>query len=87
MSKTIQLRNVPDKLHRKLKARAAGAGMTLSDFVIREMQKIVAQPTYEEIRRRIVMRSVVKLDISAADLIREERDARDRHLSEMPRAK
>jgi plasmid stability protein len=87
MSKTIQLRNIPDKLHRKLRARAACAGMTLSDFVIREMQKIVAQPTHEEIRRRIVMRPVVKLDVSAADLIREERDARDRHLSGTPRAR
>ena len=39
MSKMIQLRNVPDSLHRQLKARAALAGMALSDFLIREVRK------------------------------------------------
>jgi plasmid stability protein len=76
MSKMIQLRNVPDGLHRKLKSRAANAGMTLSDFMIHEAQKIAAQPTLEEMRQRLAALPAVKLDVSIADLIREERDKR-----------
>jgi plasmid stability protein len=74
MSKMIQLRNVPDDLHRKLKARAASAGMTLSDFLIREAKLIAARPTMEEMRKRLAALPPVKLKTSAADIIREMRD-------------
>ena len=74
MSKMIQLRNVPDDLHRKLKARAASAGMTLSDFLIREARIIAERPTMEEMRRRLEALPPVKLKTSPATIIREARD-------------
>ena len=76
MSKMIQLRNVPDTLHRKLKSRAAANGMTLSDFLIREAKLIADQPTLEEMRRRLAALPPVRLKTSPADMIREERDGR-----------
>ena len=45
MSKMIQLRNVPDALHKVLKSRAALAGKSLSDYLIAEMQRHVEYPT------------------------------------------
>ena len=74
MSKMIQIRNVPDPLHRKLKARAAGAGQTLSDYLLAEIGRMVARPTREEMLVRIHSRKRVKLKTSAAVVIREERD-------------
>jgi plasmid stability protein len=76
MSKMIQLRNVPDALHRKLKMRAAANGMTLSDFLIAEAKKIAERPSPEEMRQRLAALPPVKLDVSIAKLIREERDRR-----------
>ncbi|HEY1836242.1 MAG TPA: hypothetical protein VGG36_01180 [Rhizomicrobium sp.] len=74
MSKMIQLRNVPDDLHRKLKMRAAGAGMTLSDFLIREATLIVERPTDEEMLARLRALPPVRLKTSPAKIIREMRD-------------
>jgi antitoxin FitA len=76
MSKMIQLRNVPDELHRKLKVRAASAGMTLSDFLILEAKKLAEQPTLDEMRKRLAALPPVKLNVTVADIIREERDRR-----------
>jgi plasmid stability protein len=76
MSKMIQLRNVPDAIHRKLKARAASAGMTLSNFLTREATLIAERPTDEEIRQRLASLPPVHLKISPAQIIREERDRR-----------
>jgi len=76
MSKMIQLRNVPDALHRQLKARAASAGMTLSDFLTREAKLIAERPTDEEMRQRLASLPPVRLKISPAQIIREERDRR-----------
>ena len=53
MLKMIQLRHVPDALHRQLKARAAIEGMSLSDYLIREMRKIAERPTLDEIKARL----------------------------------
>jgi plasmid stability protein len=75
MSKMIQLRNVPDGLHRTLKARAAMAGMSLSDYLISEIRQVAARPTLAELRERVQRRERV-LKVSAAAVIREERDAR-----------
>jgi plasmid stability protein len=77
MSKMIQMRNVPDTLHRRLKMRATEAGMTLSDFLIREAKLIAARPTVEEMRKRLAALPAVKLDVSVADLVREGREERD----------
>ena len=50
MAKMIQLRHVPDALHRTLKARAALAGVPLSEYLIREVRKLAERPTPEEMR-------------------------------------
>ena len=72
----IQIRNVPDALHRKLKARAAEAGMSLSDYLLADLRKAADRPTPEELRERIRSRTPVELPISAARAVRAERDAR-----------
>jgi plasmid stability protein len=76
MSKMIQVRNVPDTLHRTLKARAAMAGMSLSDFLLAEIRRLAERPTMEELRERLHRREPVKLKVPAAQAVREERDAR-----------
>jgi antitoxin FitA len=75
MSMMIQLRNVPDAMHRKLKARAAMAGMSLSDYLIAEIGRIAALPTREEMLARLHSRTPVKLSRSAAAILRRERDS------------
>jgi plasmid stability protein len=76
MSKMIQLRHVPDALHRRLKARAAREGMSLSDYLVREVRKIAERPTVDEIKARLAALPPVQLEPSAAEIIREERDKR-----------
>ena len=76
MSKMIQLRNVPDSLHRRLKARAALAGMSLSDYLLAEIRQVAEQPTLEELRARLERRSPVTLSVEPVQVIREERDRR-----------
>src|SRR5947199_3766110 len=53
MSKMVQVRNVPDALHRKLKARAAHSGQTLSDYLLAELERLATRPTREEMLARI----------------------------------
>lgn len=72
----IQLRNVPDSLHRRLKARAAMAGMSLSDYLLSEIKEIADRPTLAEMRERLHQREPVTVPIDTARLVREERDAR-----------
>lgn len=76
MSKMIQLRNVPDALHRSLKARAAMAGMSLSDYLLAEIKEIAERPTLAELRDRLHTRKPVTLRMDTARLVREEREAR-----------
>ena len=76
MSRMIQVRNVPEGLHRTLKARAAMAGMSLSDFLLAEMRRLAERPTIAELRERLRRRSPVVDGISAAEAVRCERDAR-----------
>ena len=75
MSRMIQVRNVPDALHRKLKVRAAAAGQTLSDYVLRELERLAARPTRKEMLARIHARERVTLKTPAAVVIREERES------------
>jgi plasmid stability protein len=70
----IQIRNVPDALHRRLKSRAALAGMSLSDYLLSEIREIAERPTLEELRARLEHRSRVTPSIAAADAVRAERD-------------
>ena len=75
MSKMVQIRNVPDVLHRKLKSRAADSGQTLSDFLLAELERLAARPTREEMLTRIHRRKRVTLKTPAAVVIREERES------------
>ena len=76
MPKMIQVRNVPDNLHRKLKSRAALEGLSLSDFVLREMQHVAERPTMKELAERIASLPPVRYKRSPAEILREERDSR-----------
>jgi len=76
MTKMIQLRNVPDALHRSLKARAALAGMSLSDYLLAEIREIAERPTLAELRDRLHRRKPVSAELDTALLVREEREAR-----------
>lgn len=76
MSKMLQVRNVPDEIHRTLKARAALAGMSLSEYVLRELRRAAERPTPQELRRRIESRSPVTTSISPAEILAEERRSR-----------
>jgi hypothetical protein len=76
MSKIIQLRNAPEGLHRQLKARAALAGLPLSDYLIREARKLAEHPTPEKMRERLRRRVSYRGKFVASDLVRAERDSR-----------
>ena len=74
-TRMVQIRSVPEALHRKLKARAAMAGLSLSDYLLRELRKSAERPTQEEVLERIAGRDGVKLRERIADAVRAERDA------------
>jgi antitoxin FitA len=74
MATNIQLRNVPDELHRTLKARAALAGMSLSDYLIDYVRRLAERPTPDEMRERLARREPVRVSEPAADVLRRERD-------------
>lgn len=76
MAKMIQIRNVPEPLHRKLKARAALEGKSLSDYLLSQIRETAQRPTMQEIRTRLESRQPVILEPSPADILREERDGR-----------
>jgi len=77
MSRTmVQIRNVPTEIHRLLKARAAIEGMSMSDYVLREVRKALDRPTRQEILERLQARPVRRLRRNAAAVIRAERDSR-----------
>ncbi len=73
MPKTIQLRNVPDDLHRTLKTRAARQGMSLSDYVIAELRPSAERPTLDELRARLRQRTPVTPEVPPAEAVRDER--------------
>ncbi len=72
----VQIRSVPQSLHRRLKARAALEGVSMSCYVLREIQKSLDRPTRQEILERLQATPVRRLKRSAAALIRAEREAR-----------
>jgi hypothetical protein len=76
MSKMVQIRNVPDALHRKLKARVLTSGQTLSDYLLAELERLAARPTREEMLARLHSRKRMTLTTPAAVVIREERESR-----------
>ena len=76
MAVMIQVRNVPDEVHRKLKSRAALAGMSLSAYALAELQSSLDRPTTDELMQRLKARVPVSVNPRPADLIREERERR-----------
>jgi len=76
MSKMIEVRNVPDDLHRKLEARAAMEGMSLSDYLLAELRRTAERPTPAKFRERLASRSPVVVRESPADAVRAERETR-----------
>jgi antitoxin FitA len=73
MSKMIQIRNVPDEVHRKLKMRAVEEGTTLSDLLAREARQLAERPTFAQMRARLLRRERETLRESAASLVRKAR--------------
>jgi antitoxin FitA len=80
MPKVIQVRDVPDDVHRRLKVKAAQQGMTLSELVRRYLVELAEQPTMAEVLERIKSRERVDLPISSAELVRRAREERDAEL-------
>lgn len=74
MPTMIQIRNVPDALHRLLKSRAALAGMSLSNYLLNELRLVAERPTFEEPRARLAHRPPLTSTLSPAEIIREVRD-------------
>jgi len=76
MSRMIQIRNVPDALHRKLKARAALEGTSLSEYLLREVAQAAERPTVAELRRVLSERTPVNPRMAPARAVRMEREKR-----------
>jgi hypothetical protein len=75
MSKMIQIRNVPDELHAKLKMRAAANGLSLSEYLLQDIRTRAEIPTLEELDQRLRRRRPVNLGGLPTRIIREHRDA------------
>jgi hypothetical protein len=76
MAKMIQVRNVPDRLHRELMRRARTRGETLTQYIEGVLEREVRRPLAEEVLERIRGRTPVRLERPVAEVIREDRDAR-----------
>ena len=76
MSTMIQIRNVPGDLHRKLKARAALQGKSLSDYLLENIIDIAAIPSVEEWRARLAAREPMNLGDETLEILRAEREGR-----------
>ena len=74
MATMIQIRNVPDDMHRRLKARAALLGMSMSDYLVREIRSVLERPTRDEILQRIASRPAIRVRPEPAVLLRRERE-------------
>jgi plasmid stability protein len=76
MSAMVQIRNVPDALHRQLKSRAALAGMSLSDYLLSEIRQVAERPTIDELRARLRSRAETTPSVPPAEAVRAGRDRR-----------
>jgi plasmid stability protein len=72
----VQIRNMPEPLHRRLKARAALAGKSISDYLLVEIRQILDQPTIEELKARLAKQPPAPPGLSPTELLRAERDSR-----------
>ena len=73
MARMIQIRHVPEALHRQLKARAALAGMSLSDYLLAELRRVAERPTIDALRARLKRRPAVTPAEPPAEAVRAER--------------
>ena len=73
---TIEIRNVPDEVHRKAKAQAALQGITLSELALRALRREIDPPTMAEIAARVHSMEAIELEPSAAAVIRGARQSR-----------
>lgn len=76
MSKMVQIRNVPDELHEKIKVRAAKLGLSMSEYLLREVEKALERPTREELFERLESRDSVEPDETPTEILRRERQNR-----------
>jgi antitoxin FitA len=76
MPTMIQIRNVPETSHRRLKSRAALAGMSLSDYLLAEIRQVAERPTLDELRARLQSRRATNPSVTPAEAVRAERDRR-----------
>ena len=76
MMRMIQIRNVPDELHRLLKSRAALAGQSLSDYLLEELRRVASRPTLRELKERINTRAPVAPPVPPSEVLRVERESR-----------
>ena len=76
MMKMIQIRNVPDDLHRLLKSRAALSGMSLSDYLLENLRRVAERPTLRELAERISSRDPVTPPIPPSEVLQVERESR-----------
>ncbi|HZA50164.1 MAG TPA: hypothetical protein VE549_05440 [Myxococcaceae bacterium] len=76
MPKMVQIRNLPDDVHRKLKVRAAQEGVTLSELLAREARRLAEQPSWAEMRERLLARPRTVLRTPPAKVVRAARDAK-----------
>jgi plasmid stability protein len=74
MGTMVQIRNVPQDLHRLLKSRAALAGMSLSDYLLSEIRQAAERPTIDELRARLRSRTETTPSVPPAEAVRAERD-------------
>lgn len=72
----VQIRNVPEELHRELKARAAREGRSLSDYLLRELERLAARPPVDDVLARLHRRGHLDVGEDPAAAVRAERDAR-----------
>jgi len=77
MTRMIQIRNVPDRLHRELVRRARSRGLTLTEYLEQVLEREVARPPAEEVFDRIAARAPVDLGVLAAELVRAARAERE----------
>ncbi|NKC15134.1 MAG: toxin-antitoxin system HicB family antitoxin [Gammaproteobacteria bacterium] len=76
MSTLLQVRNIPEELHRRLKARAALEGLSMAQFVIREIERALQRPTRQMVLEAIERQPATMLDEAPAEAVRQERDSR-----------
>jgi plasmid stability protein len=75
-TKMIQVRNVPEEVHRTLKVRAAQEGLSLSDYILREISRAAGRPTLDELVAAMKADGSVTPSESSAEAVRRERAAR-----------